>query len=176
MVEKSPKSAPHASASSPHIDDFRLGIIIGLALCFKDLLAKLPENKPALLFNIYALNYMLGGYLYGKTKMLVAALTYLFSLSFQFLLDKFWGEYGETVQQGVTTSFNEAVHAMSELSERLTAPPPPPPQPWWQTLFRRRTSSGQQQQQQQQHYSRPRHASRGPKAYGQYSYETIYTN
>ncbi len=84
------------------MDEFRLGILIGLALSFRNLLNKLPDGKPAFLFNILALNYMFGGYQYGKTKMIAAFLVNVFCRSFELLIDKFWEHFGDAIWENVS--------------------------------------------------------------------------
>lgn len=89
----------------PPLDEFRLGILIGLALSFRNLLNKLPDGKPAFIFNIFALNYMLGGYQYGKTKMLAAFLVNVFCRSFELLIDKFWEVFGDAIYESAAATF-----------------------------------------------------------------------
>ncbi len=70
--------------------DYTVGTIVGLSVAFGILFTKLPNSKPAFLFTLLALNFMLGGYRYGKTKMVVAFLANLFCVSF----DYFWHHFG----------------------------------------------------------------------------------
>ena len=110
--------------SSPPLDDLRLGIIIGLALSFKNLLTKLPEGKPAFIFNILALNYMLGGYQCGKTRMLFACLANVFCKSFEFLAERFWDAAGDAL----TDSF---VSSLQGVAQNRVTPVRSTPAPGW---------------------------------------------
>ncbi len=121
------------SSPSPPLDDFRLGVIIGLALSFRNLLSKLPDAKPAFLFNILALNYMLGGYQFGKTKMLAAFLMNVFCRSLELLIDKFWDAFGESISEGAAT----VTAIVADASSAAREPPVrevPAPSGWLKNL------------------------------------------
>ena len=113
--------------SPPPLDELRLGIIIGLALSFRNLLGKLPDGKPAFIFNIIALNYMLGGYQFGKTRMIFACLANLFCKSFEFLVERFWGAAGDALTESFVSSLRGAclnrVTPVRSTPARANSPP-----------------------------------------------------
>ena len=98
---------PGINAPPPPYDEFRLGVIIGLALSFANLLGKLPDFKPAFLVNLYLLNWMLGGYQYGKTKVATAFLVNVFCRSFELLVDTFWDTFGETISESMANNYQK---------------------------------------------------------------------
>ncbi len=92
-------------------DDYSVGMISGLSIAFGILLTKLPESKPGFLFTIMSLNFMLGGYRYGKTKMIVAFLANLFCISFDYL----WYHFGYACSMAAMNSFMEGKNGVMQV-------------------------------------------------------------
>jgi hypothetical protein len=109
MWEKMLKFVMSSEEEPEPLDEFGLGVAVGLAVSFRDQMSKLPSNKMAFLTNALALVYMLGGFRFGKTKMVTAFLVSTFCESIDYMVEDLCGAVVQLITDFVVLAAESAV-------------------------------------------------------------------